>query len=319
VRKTIFICLCLWFCGLAAFAETFQLIDGKEITGEPLTASANDAGLQIKVAEGQYERVPWGNFSQEALKKFQATPRLAPLVEPFIEITQEEKLKKTEVKINPVSRLQRPEARSLFAAMTSSGLGILMLLLLYAANLYAAFEVAIFRARPIALVCGVSAVLPFVGPVIFLSMPTLMPPQDDVVDPTAPNAAIPVVVTPDDTSPLAQEHPVSAGGLHISHTPAGPAGTTLPPTQTFQRGAFTFNRRFFETKFAGFFGVVRREGEKDMLLVIRSARGEYHGTRVSRITSNDLHLQVVKGGASEEVLIPFTEIKEVQLKHKDAQ
>ena len=79
-----------------------------------------------------------------------------------------------------------------------------------------------------------------------------------------------------------------------------------------------FNRRFFETKFSGFFGVIRRDSEKDMVILIKSARGEYIAERISRISANDLHAQVRKGHASEEVMIPFTEIQEVQLKHKDA-
>ena len=79
-----------------------------------------------------------------------------------------------------------------------------------------------------------------------------------------------------------------------------------------------FNRRFFETKFSGFFGMVRRDAEKDMIIVIKSARGEYAAERISRITANDLHAQVRKGQATEEVTIPFTEIQEVRLKHKDS-
>ena len=55
-----------------------------------------------------------------------------------------------------------------------------------------------------------------------------------------------------------------------------------------------------------------------MVVVIKSARGEYAGQRISRITANELHFQVDKGHASEEVMIPFIEIKQVQLKHKDA-
>jgi hypothetical protein len=31
-----------------------------------------------------------------------------------------------------------------------------------------------------------------------------------------------------------------------------------------------------------------------------------------------MHVQVNKGHASEEVMIPFSEIQEIQLKHKDA-
>ena len=79
-----------------------------------------------------------------------------------------------------------------------------------------------------------------------------------------------------------------------------------------------FNRRFFETKFPGFFGMVRRDAEKDMLLIFHSARGEYTAERISRISANDLHLQVRKAHATEEIMIPFTEIKEVRLKHKDS-
>jgi len=79
-----------------------------------------------------------------------------------------------------------------------------------------------------------------------------------------------------------------------------------------------FNRRFLETKFPGFFGVVRREAEKDLVLIIKAHRDEYLVERISRISTNDLHAQVRKGQASEEVTIPFTEIQEIRLKHKDS-
>jgi hypothetical protein len=55
-----------------------------------------------------------------------------------------------------------------------------------------------------------------------------------------------------------------------------------------------------------------------MELVVKSSRGQFIGQRISRIAANDFHLQVQKGHASEEVMIPFMEIQEVQLKHKDA-
>jgi hypothetical protein len=42
------------------------------------------------------------------------------------------------------------------------------------------------------------------------------------------------------------------------------------------------------------------------------------GQRISRIAPNDLHLQVQRGPASEEVTIPFQEMQQVQLRHKDA-
>jgi hypothetical protein len=110
-------------------------------------------------------------------------------------------------------------------------------------------------------------------------------------------------------------HPAS---LHLAHAETAKEASNLPASTKFQRGQFTFNRRFFETKFPGFFGVVRRDAERDMVLVIKSARGEYIGQRISRIAANDLHLQVQKGAVSEEVMIPFQDIQEIVLKHKDA-
>ncbi|HEY5480631.1 MAG TPA: hypothetical protein VIL39_04070, partial [Verrucomicrobiae bacterium] len=103
-------------CGLlaeAACAETFKLTNGDTLTGELLAGSASDVGVQIKVGEGKYERVLWASFSQEDLKKFAKVQKLEPLVEPFIEITQEERIKKTEPNIKQPPRLERPAAQSL--------------------------------------------------------------------------------------------------------------------------------------------------------------------------------------------------------------
>ena len=55
-----------------------------------------------------------------------------------------------------------------------------------------------------------------------------------------------------------------------------------------------------------------------MVIIFRAARGTYTATRISRISANELYAQVQKGHASEEVLIPFAEIQEIILKHKDA-
>ena len=79
-----------------------------------------------------------------------------------------------------------------------------------------------------------------------------------------------------------------------------------------------FNRRFFETKFSGFFSVVRRPAEKDLVLVIKAGRTSLVAQRITRIASNEAHFEVVQGGARQEVMVPFADIQEIQLKHKDA-
>ncbi len=163
--------LFLSLCG-ALTAETFNLANGTTLTGELLLSSANDTGVQIKVGDGKYEKLTWTAFSQEDLKRLSQNQKLAPLIEPFIEITQADRIKKTEVTIKPVPRLERPAKQSLVGAMFSSGLGLFIILLLYAGNIYAGYEVAIFRARPPLVVCGVAAVAPLIGPIVFLSLPT---------------------------------------------------------------------------------------------------------------------------------------------------
>src|SRR5438046_1823024 len=109
------------FCLLitAASAETYKLTTGVSIDGEILPPSATDAGVQIKVGDGQYEKVPWTSFSQEDLKKFAQTKKMAPFVEPFIEVSQQEKLQKTEVNPKQPPRIARPPAQSLLAALMS--------------------------------------------------------------------------------------------------------------------------------------------------------------------------------------------------------
>jgi len=311
VRKLHFICIGLLLCGLLAGiarAETFQLTDGEPITGE--VVSFNESGLILRLPDGTYsERLAWTKFSQPDLKKLSENQKIAPFVEPFIEISQEERLQKTAVDVKPVPRLDRPAPQSLLGALFSSSVGIFLVLVVYGANIYAGYEVAVFRAQSRPLVCGIAAVLPILGPIIFLCMPTKIEKPEEELSPEAAAAAqMPAFSVP--TSPDAAEAEAQ------THAPGHPAG--LPATETYQRGAYTFNRRFIETKFAKFFGVVRRDADKDMVLVVKAARGSYIATRISRITGNDMHVEVHKGAASEEVMVPFSEIQEIQIKHKDA-
>jgi hypothetical protein len=330
VHQRRFIVIGLLLCGLLvgiARADTYQLNDGSTVTGD--IVSANEGGLRLRLPDGSYsDAVPWTKFSQDDLKKFAKDPKMEPFATPNIEVTEEQRIQKTEVTVNQPPRLKRPTASSLFGALLSSSVGLFVIVLLYGAGIYAAYEVALFRRRPVALVCGLAAVpaIGFLSPILFLSLPTQPRIGEEEENyeaegaapaPEAPSFTVPGVVTPGAAAP-ASEAPGETGGLKLHHNPAAEAAASLPPTQVFQRGAFMFNRRFFETKFAGFFGVVRRDSEKDMIIFIKSARGQYTAERISRISGNELHVQVRKGHVTEEVTIPFTEVQEVQLKHKDS-
>ncbi len=291
-------------------AIPFEYADGTKIEGD--IVQAKPEFLQIRVDGNRYEKIAWDKLSQATLKQLAGDPKLKleSLIQPYLEGADDATIKKTEVVIKPVPRLDRPAKRSLLGALLSSSVGLIALLLLYAANIYAGYEISVIRAYPAGMVCGIAAVAPLIGPVIFLCLPTKM---KATAEEEIPEVAAPVAPG---EAPAEAAAKASPGGLSLAHA-AAPAASAVPETQIFKRGQFTFNRRFLETKFSGFFGLVRREAEKDLVLLIKSARGEFIVTRISRIATNDLHADVHRGGASQEVQIPFSEILEIQIKPRD--
>jgi hypothetical protein len=311
VHKILGIVLGFWLAGLlpAAGADTLPLTDGTSVAGD--VVKYDDNGVLIRTPADVYTNVTWTRFSQDALKQLGQNPKIKPFVNPFI-IPPPQPRSKAEIKIQEVSRLERPPQASLLAALFSSSVGLLVMFVIYGANLYAAMEIAIFRSRPIGMVMGVAAVLPVLGPVIFLSMPTQgVPVAEPVAETEAETMAVPGVAP----APTLVQPP---GGIHISSSSWQSAPSAeKPASQIFQRGQFMFNRRFFETKFPGFFSLVRREADKDLVLLVKTPRGHYEVQRITRIAANDLHFEVMQGAARQEVMVPFGEIQEIQLKHKE--
>ncbi|MGA9450237.1 MAG: hypothetical protein WBW41_02715 [Verrucomicrobiia bacterium] len=314
MRKFLGIICGFWLGGLllAAGADTYQLTDGSSVSGD--VVKYDDNGVLIRTPEDAYTNVTWTMFSQGSMQQLAQNPKIRPFVSPFI-IPPAEQRPKEQIKIQEVSRLEAPPKSPLFAALFSSSVGLVVMFLIYGANLYAAMEIAVFRSRHIGVVMGVAAVLPILGPIIFLSMPT------QGAESTAPleetEAAPQTMAVPSAApAPTPAQPP---GGIHIASSSwqQTPPPTEKPAPQIFHRGQFMFNHRFFETKFPGFFSLIRREGDKDMVLLVKTPRGQYEVQRITRIAANDIHFEVVHGAARQEVMVPFGEIQEVQLKHKD--
>ncbi|MGH7941667.1 MAG: hypothetical protein ACREE6_01190 [Limisphaerales bacterium] len=332
MRKLVSIIIGLWFCGmLAAHADTYNLTDGTSVTGDVI--SFNDDGVIFRTGDDRYtDRILWTRFSQDALKLLAKNPKIRDYAEPFIE-TPPPRRPDLQVQIRPVSRLELPAKRSVVGALFSSFMGILVLLLIWVANIYAGFEIAIFRAQPIGLVTGLAAIFPIVAPIVFLAMPNKVEAaaaQEDMqMETGAPAGA---GAAPHATGTQAQAAPIGTGdpsapvpGVGTEGQAAAVAAETvpvaapaLPETQVFHRGQFTFNRRFFETKFSGFFGLARHGASKDMILIIKTQRVQHIAERITRIAANEAHFEVIVGAARQEVMVPFGEIQEVRLKHKDA-
>jgi hypothetical protein len=294
----------LWFCGLlvAARADSFQLTDGSSVSGNIVTF--NDNGLMLRMANDSYTNLLWTKFSQDALAQLGKNPKIKALVEPFMETPPVKRAEKAEITIRKVSHLELPPKQSLFPAFFSSPIGFVILLLIYAANMYAAYEIAIMSAYSTGLVMGVAAVLPILGPVIFLSMPA------------GKAAAEPAMSHPEVKSETFVL-PGAAGEIHVAESSWQKAATPNEP-QIFQRGQFTFNRRFFETKFSNFFSTVRRKADKDLVLVVKTARTQITVQRITRIASDDVHFEVFQGTARQEIMVSFADIQEIQIVHKDA-
>ena len=289
----------------AAEKETYQLENGEAVTGEFITADKD--GLLLKAGDGSYKRTPWSQFTQESLKALSQNPKAKSFVTPLLDELLEETPRKPAVEFKPGPRLERPPPPSKFGAFFASPLAVFIFLVLYAGNLYAAWEIAIFRNHLGPLACGVSAVLPFIGPIAFLCIPG-RPFEAEASQQAQESAA---QKAGDEVAAQLREQPAVA-------QPEKPTQPGLPEPIVYKRGHYMLNRRFFETKLAGFLRVVPSDTEKDLVVVIKSARGEYVGKRISRLTTDELHLQTFKGDASEDVALPFNEISEVQVKHRDA-
>ena len=330
MRKFLWTVSALWLCGLltAVGADSFPLADGTTVSGD--IVSFNENGIIFRTGGDQYtDRLPWLKFSQDGLKKLAQNTKIDPFVEPFI-IPPSQPASKADVKIQTPRRLDSSGTPSLFGGLFSSPVGLIALLLIYAANIYAGYEIARFRARPTGLVMGAAAVLPVIGPVFFLSMAdqrTVAAPPPEEIPAEAAGEAAPAEAAPHRfivpgvqvEEPNEPKEPKET--LHIASGSWEAGAPSTPPetqeTEIFQRGKFMFNRRFFETKFPGFFGIVRREADKDKILQVKTPHQLFVAERISRIGANEVHFEVLRGDLPQEVMVPFAEIQEVQLKHKN--
>lgn len=303
----------LFSATVCASAASFDLNDGSKLTGEAI--SANAQGLVVKKEDGSFApRVPWTNFTQNALKQLAQDPKAKLFVDPLLEAADDEaamsRKAAAEINVKIPPRLERPDRGGGVGALFRSPLSILLVLAAYLANIYAAFEISIFRNYPAAAVCAAAAVFPILGPALFLCLPTrLKGAKAETTETLAEEHQVEHVVTETGVPGDAEDSPPPA--------PAEPAVPDLPAPVVYQRGHFSFNRRFFETKMPGFMRMVPSEAEKDMVIVVKSSRGEYRASRIAKLTPNELFLHVPKGNASTEVMIPYAELAEVQIRHKD--
>lgn len=275
--------------------ESLTMADGAAFTGD--IVKFDDNGMLLRAGD-VYTNLTWGRLSQESLKQLSANPKIRPLVEVFIEPDQSQRPAKAEIKVNPVTRMERPANPSIFGGLVHSSLGLFILLVLYAANLYAAFEVSVIRARPALQVIGLSAVLPIIGPVVFLAMPIKID--------APPEVAEGVGMAPAGTAG-AIKNPADIQIADASWKKEEEA--KKPQAQIFARGKFTFNKRFVETKFAGYIGVPKDDAFKNTM-ELKTSKGQFTVERIAQVEATEVIFETVQSG---QITVPLADIQEIKL------
>ena len=221
-------------------------------------------------------------------------------MEVFIEPDASARPAKPEIQVNAVTRLERPAQPSLFGGVFGSPVGLFILLVLYAANLYAAFEVSVIRARPVIQVIGLSAVLPIAGPVIFLALPIRVEKPAEENDFAAPAGT---------AGAAAQRTPEEIQIIEASWRQE----EKKPEAQVFARGKFTFNKRFVETKFAGFMGELKGDALK-FSLEVKTSSVQLAVERIQQVAVADVIFETAQSG---QVTVPLADILEIKLTPKN--
>lgn len=259
---------------------------------------------------------------------------------PEVPLPKRPPAKFTEVQAKP----QLPESPGLFAGLFGTGVGWLSLVAIYAGTIFAGYEVAHYRRRPQGLVMGLAAI-PFLGvasPIAFLIMPPVR--TEEERKPTAveqvaqqsqeapkeeakPKGMALGKAKPAASRPVATAKPVAhAAAPAAAPAPVAPAPAPAPAPAApaglapavFRRGETNINKRFIETKFAGFFKLVPGPAERDMWLVWVCPRGEFWSKRVVSINQTEVVVNCPQenGGSMDETL-QIVEIQEIHLRPQE--
>ena len=177
----------------AAETHAFTLENGNVVEG--YIADMDEETLIVRKNRGDFsERIELVYLSQETLKWIKQQPSYLAkgydqLVDPYLELPEEE----IQPPIINVRDPERPlqavtKEDGSFAASLGSPIGLLLVLAVYFGNLYAALHIAQFMSRPVAVVCGVSAIFPVFGPILFACMPPMVEESHAASAPDVPAA-----------------------------------------------------------------------------------------------------------------------------------
>jgi hypothetical protein len=342
-----------------AGAADFKLKDGTTLSGEPVLPATDKGVVIKTSENKFLPRAGWTNFTQEALKELAKNPKIRPFVETLIDkpapgdpgAGAEVNVPEVAVEKRPWKQPKAvegkpvpPDSPGLIAGMFTTGIGWMSILMFYAATIYAGYEVAVYRRRPTKLVMGLAAI-PFAGvfsPITFLIMPPIQTEEEkkpNAVEQVAMQAKeghkeeekkgfvlgkAKVKAASSSAKPVATAKPgapaaSAAPAPSPVKAPAAPAAPAALEPVVYRRGETNINKRFIETKFAGFFKAVPGPAEKDMWLVwVTATGGEYWSKRVVSISQTELVVNCPQeGGGSLDETIQIAGIQEIHLRPQE--
>jgi len=290
--------VCLGLAARLSAADNFTLADGSSLSGEIVKFDDHDA--MVHTSTDGYTNIAWPQFSQDTLKQLAGNPKYGAYAAPFINPEAGSSAK--EIKVNYEQPVKLPEHPSIFGGLFGSSLGLFILFIVYAANLYAAFEIAVVRGKPVGVVMGLSAVLPIVGPIIFLAQPmkaqsTAEAPATEAT-PAAGGSAVP---PPPNASP--EEIQIVSASWQQQEEKKQP--------QIFARGKFTLNKRFIETKFAGFIGEPKGDA-KNFNMEIKTSKETVAVECIKQVGPTEAIVETPNG----QVTVAFADMQEIKLNPK---
>jgi len=59
------------------------------------------------------------------------------------------------------------------------------------------------------------------------------------------------------------------------------------------------------------------EDVADLVMLFKTSRGDHQSTHITKLEQTAMTIQVAKGDVTADVTIPYLEVYEVQVKHKD--
>lgn len=297
--RNILLSLCIVFLALAANADTFTLADGGSVTGD--IVKFDDYMLMLHTSSDTYTNVPWGLFSQNSLIQLSDNPKIKPLVAPFI-LPTTSVAPPPPITLRPVNKVEFPAHPSLLGGLVTSPLGIFILLLIYGANLYAAYEIALMKLRPPGPVMGLSAILPIIGPIIYLKQPMLE---------QRPANELP----PEPAFPEGEQTPEEIQIVEASWKSEEemPKEKKLEP-QVYSRGKFTFNKRFIETKFVSYLGDGKSGDASKYTMELKTIKEQWMVERIMQVAATEVILETTRG----QTTVALGDISEIKLNPKKA-